>query len=102
MSSPPRHLKLGAFWYPPGSHYAGWRMPEARSMDMEFEDYAEMARIAEAGKLDMIFFQDNASVAPAVVNAVDDPEVQAGAARCVRIEPLTLLAALAVITKNIG
>lgn len=102
MSVSRHQLKLGAFYTPPGSHYAGWRMPEARSADMEFEDYADMARIAERGKLDMIFFQDTAAVASAAVNATDDPEVQTGAARVVRIEPLTLLAALAVVTKHIG
>jgi FMN-dependent oxidoreductase (nitrilotriacetate monooxygenase family) len=77
-------------------------MPEARACDMEFQDYVDMAQIAESGKLDMIFFQDSAAVASAAVNAVDDPEMQTGAARVARIEPLTLLAALAVVTRRIG
>ncbi|WP_431280902.1 LLM class flavin-dependent oxidoreductase [Humitalea sp. 24SJ18S-53] len=102
MTTPPRQLKLGAFFTPPGSHYAGWRMPDARPADMEFEDYADMARMAERGLLDMIFFQDTAAVAAAAVDTKDDLEVQTGAARVVRIEPLTLLAALAVVTKHIG
>lgn len=102
MSAIKHQLRLGAFFTPPGSNYVGWRMPEARACDMEFQDYADMAELAERGKLDMIFFQDTAAVASAAVNATNDPEVQAGAARVARIEPLTLLAALAVVTKRIG
>ncbi len=101
MSSAPDRLRLAAFFTPPGSAYAGWRMPEARAADMEFEDYAEMARLAETGKLDMLFFQDTAAAAAAALDD-SDPEVQTGAARVTRIEPLTLLAALAVVTKHLG
>ena len=97
-----RQLRLAAFYTPPGSSYAGWRMPDARPADMEFDDYVDMARMAERGKLDMIFFQDTAAVAAAAVDGGADPEVQTGAARVVRIEPLTLLAALAAVTKHVG
>ncbi|MBR0648575.1 LLM class flavin-dependent oxidoreductase [Roseomonas terrae] len=102
MTTAPRQLRLAAFFTPPGSHYAGWRMPDARSADMEIDDYVAMAQLAERGKLDMLFFQDSAAVASAAVNRTDDPEVQTGAARVVRIEPLTLLASLAMVTKHLG
>jgi FMN-dependent oxidoreductase (nitrilotriacetate monooxygenase family) len=93
-----RELKLTAFSFPPGY----WRMPGAKPTDMEFSDYVHLARVAERGKLDMLFFQDSAAVAPAFYLAGGGAEALSEAARCVRLEPLTLLAALATVTEHIG
>jgi alkanesulfonate monooxygenase SsuD/methylene tetrahydromethanopterin reductase-like flavin-dependent oxidoreductase (luciferase family) len=56
-----RQMKLTAFNHPPGY----WRMPGALPTDMSFDEIVHMARTAERGKMDMIFFQDSAAVAPA-------------------------------------
>jgi FMN-dependent oxidoreductase (nitrilotriacetate monooxygenase family) len=95
---PKRQLKLTAFCHPPGH----WRMPGAKPTDMDFEECVHMAKVAERGKFDMLFFQDSAAVAPAFYLSGGNAEALAEAARCVRLEPLTLLAALAAVTKNLG
>jgi FMN-dependent oxidoreductase (nitrilotriacetate monooxygenase family) len=93
-----RQLKLTAFCFPPGK----WNMPGALPTDMEFEENVRFAQTAERGKLDMVFFQDSAAVAPAFTLPGGGGEALAKSAKCVRLEPLTLLAALATVTKNIG
>src|SRR6201996_775187 len=93
-----RQIKLTAFCHPPGH----WRMPGAKPTDMDFDECVHLAKVAERGKLDMLFFQDSAAVAPAFYLSGGDAEALAEAARCVRLEPLTLLAALAAVTENIG
>ncbi len=98
MRTPGRQLKLTAFSHPPGH----WRMPDARPTDMDFDEYVHLAQVAERGKFDMLFFQDSAAVAPAFYLSGGKAEALAEAARCVRLEPLTLLAALATVTKHIG
>lgn len=95
---PKRLMKLTAFCHPPGH----WRMPGAAPTDMDFEECAHLARVAEQGKFDMLFFQDSAAVAPAFYLPGGGAAALAEAARCVRLEPLTLLAALATVTKHLG
>lgn len=93
-----RQMKLTAFCHPPGH----WRMPGAAPTDMDFAEVAHLAKTAERGLLDMLFFQDSAAVAPAFYLPGGGAEALAEAARCVRLEPLTLLAALATVTTRIG
>ena len=93
-----RQIKLTAFCHPPGH----WRMPGALPTDMSFDDNVRLARTAERGKFDMLFYQDSAAVAPAYYLSGGNAEALAEAARCVRLEPLTLLAALAAVTTRIG
>jgi FMN-dependent oxidoreductase (nitrilotriacetate monooxygenase family) len=95
-------MKLAAFSFPPGSHVAGWRLPEAAAdSDMGLGHYVEIAQLAERGKMDAFFFQDS--------NAVSQSEAlgrrsraRAQYPRCVTIEPLMLLPALAMCTERIG
>ncbi len=98
MPKSPRQLHLTAFCHPPGH----WRMPGAAPTDMDFDEVVAFAQIAERGKFDMLFFQDNAAVWPSYYLSGGNPEALAESARCVRLEPLTLLSALAAVTKNIG
>ena len=98
MQGPKRQMKLTAFCHPPGH----WRMPGATPTDMDFDEVVQLAQTAERGKLDMLFFQDSAAVAPAFYLPGGGAEALAEAARCVRLEPLTLLAALATVTKHLG
>jgi len=56
-------LHFGAFLLTPGNHGAGWRHPDAEpTTDMDFNWYVRLARKAEAGKLDCVFFQDTAAL----------------------------------------
>ena len=93
-----RQLKLTAFCHPPGH----WRQPGAKPTDMDFPEVVELAQTAERGLFDMLFFQDSAAVAPAYYLQGGNAEALAEAARCVRLEPLTMLAALATVTKRVG
>jgi FMN-dependent oxidoreductase (nitrilotriacetate monooxygenase family) len=91
-------LRLAAMCFPPGY----WYMPDASPVDMFIEQHVHFAQVAERGKMDMVFFADSAAVAPAFFLPGATPEKYAKAARCVKLEPLTVLAALAMATKDIG
>ena len=95
-------LKLGTFLSTPGNHLAGWRHPAAvTTTDMDFREYAHLARVAEAAKFDTIFFQDTAAVNGSRALAKGDVS-RARLSRTVKLEPTALLAALAAITTHIG
>jgi FMN-dependent oxidoreductase (nitrilotriacetate monooxygenase family) len=87
-----RQLSLNAFIYPAGHHEAAWRHPSSaaeRIYDACY--YQEIARTAEAGTLDAVFFADGPALQGDVAhNAVG------------RLEPITLLTAIAAATERIG
>lgn len=86
-----RRIHFGLFPLGNGSHVAGWRMPGA--MD-SFQDIDVVKRIAvevERGLFDLIFMGDNLNADPGA-----HPSYTA------RLEPLTLLAAVAGATRHIG
>lgn len=93
-------LKLSVFMSPTGGHVAGWRLPGA-SLDagLSFEPWIEFARIAERGKIDMLFLADGNGV-----NGINTPDLLARnpTLRPSVFEPITLLSALATHTKHIG
>jgi len=87
-----RQLHLNAFLHDIGHHEAAWRLPESNPFDtVNVEHYIRLARIAEAGKFDSIFFADSPSLQ-------NNPRYRPIGI----LEPLTLLAALAVATERIG
>ena len=97
MGGETRQLKLGAFLWPTGHHIAAWRHPAVpANSGVNFAHFVEVARIAERGLFDMLFFADQA----AIFN--DTPDNLSRNSYMVRIEPFTLLAALATMTTNIG
>ncbi len=86
-----RTLHLNLFILGCGHHRAAWRhanSPVERVGDIRY--YEELAQIAEAGKLDAIFFADGNSVG----NVEDGPTWF--------LEPLTCLAAISRATERIG
>jgi FMN-dependent oxidoreductase (nitrilotriacetate monooxygenase family) len=87
-----RQLHLNAFLMGTGHHEAAWRLPQARpEATLTAEHYIELARIAERGKLDSIFFADGLAVGRNLRwNAQN------------ALEPITLLAAVATHTERIG
>lgn len=91
-----RQLRLFLFPASAGAHVAGWRHPAARNNLLDFEADRKTATIAEAAGFDALFFADRlAFPSPNKAGA----EASAGSAL---LEPLTLLAALSVVTSHIG
>ncbi|MFS0750678.1 LLM class flavin-dependent oxidoreductase [Oceanobacillus sp. 1P07AA] len=87
-----KQIALGVFLMGTGHHMASWRHAEVPSDGFEdFNYFREIAQIAENGKLDMIFLSDGLSF-----NHLSHP------AELVRLDPLTLLPALAAVTSKIG
>ena len=91
-----RQMHLGAFLFNLGNHIAGWRMPGVPTDGlMSFAFYRELAEIAERGKFDLLFHSDGLGI-----NDTYDAVLRHSIT--IRPEPLTLLSALAVVTKRIG
>ncbi|MBA8880045.1 LLM class flavin-dependent oxidoreductase [Phyllobacterium myrsinacearum] len=90
-------IKLGAFLLFTGHHVAAWRHPQA-SVGVNFENYIELAKLAENAKFDAIFFADG------VAARLKDIEAASRKAHSgvYPFEPITLLSALSSVTKNIG
>jgi len=86
-----RQIHLGLFILGTGSHVAGWRYPGAFDSFQDFAAVQEIGRSAERGKFDLIFMGDNLYADPA-----------AHPSYTLRLEPLTMLAALSVSTSHIG
>ncbi|MEU9034163.1 LLM class flavin-dependent oxidoreductase [Streptomyces sp. NPDC048352] len=88
----PRTLHLNAFLMNAGHHDAAWRHPAGspeRITDVRY--FQELARTAERGRLDSIFFADGLALwGKARHNALGG------------FEPLTLLSAIAAVTEHIG
>lgn len=92
VNQPKRKLKLGAMLHGVGSSMSTWRHPELPSDASISIDYIkEQARIAEEGKLDLVFIADglyiNEKSIPHFLN---------------RFEPVTILSAIGSVTSNIG
>lgn len=97
-----RQLHLGGFFSTPGNHLAGWRHPNAvPTADMDFRMYAHITRLVEDAKFDTIFFQDTAAVNGSRALARGDM-TRTRLSRIVKLEPTTLLCALAALTTHIG
>jgi len=86
-----RKIHFGLFLLGTGSHVAGWRVPGAMDSFQDIDMVREIAVEAERGLFDLIFMGDNLHADPAA-----HPSYTA------RLEPLTLLAAIAGATKHIG
>ena len=87
-----RKMRLGAFLAGTGSNMASWRHPNAvADAAINLDYYRQLTRKAETAKLDFVFFGDGLYISekshPNFLN---------------RFEPLTLLAALAMDTTQIG
>ncbi|WP_194827687.1 LLM class flavin-dependent oxidoreductase [Nocardia sp. XZ_19_231] len=87
-----RTFHLNAFLMGVGHHEAAWRHPrtdEQRVLDVRH--FQELARIAERGKLDSVFFADTLAVGPRIERNT-----------LTVFEPITLLSAIAAVTERIG
>ena len=89
--SQPRQMHLGLFILGAGHHIAGWRMPGAQAGSENLKLVQQIAQTAERGKFDLLFLADAVSTRPDMHPSMS-----------VRLEPLTLLAGLAMVTERIG
>lgn len=90
-------MRLGAFFYATGHHIAGWRSPDSEADGgTTLGRYVGWAQKAEAAKFDLVFLEDGAGIRDA------DPRSRVRTARSSHFEPITLLSALAAVTRRIG
>jgi FMN-dependent oxidoreductase (nitrilotriacetate monooxygenase family) len=86
----------GFFFNPQGDHRMSWRHPAAPGRDIfGLQYFRELADAAERAKLDAIFLADHVAI-------WDSYESNVAHYANARLEPLTLLSALAAVTKDIG
>ncbi|MCM2438800.1 LLM class flavin-dependent oxidoreductase [Agrobacterium vitis] len=86
-----REIHLGLFLQGAGHHVSGWRHPNAEAGSENFDLLRRVSQLAEQAKFDMVFLADG------LTSGVD-----AHPSTIARFEPLTLLAALAMVTEKIG
>jgi N-acetyl-S-(2-succino)cysteine monooxygenase len=87
-----RQLHLNAFLMTVGHHESAWRFPESEPLAAwDVKHYAHLARVAEKGAFDSIFFGDG----PALQGDIRYRPVG-------RLDPTVLLPALAAVTERIG
>ncbi|UXT52164.1 LLM class flavin-dependent oxidoreductase [Agrobacterium tumefaciens] len=86
-----RQMHLGLFLQGAGHHVSGWRHPDAEAGSENLDLLTRVTKMAEAAKFDMVFLADG------LTSGVD-----AHPSMIARFEPLTLLAALAMVTDKIG
>jgi len=91
-------MKLGCFLEGTGHHVAAWRDPDVDPRGRQkLAHFLEIARIAERGRFDLLFLADtNATFGP------DDVETWTHSTQASRLEPITLLSAIAAVTEHIG
>jgi FMN-dependent oxidoreductase (nitrilotriacetate monooxygenase family) len=87
-----RQIHLNLFIHGVGHHEAAWRLPESNPFgNTDVGHFVNLARIAEAGKMDSVFFADG----PVLMG---NPTFRPLG----RLEPTTLLGALSAVTERIG
>ena len=91
-------MKLGLFLNGGGHHVSAWRDPSVpEGAPASIKHYAEVAQLAERGRFDMLFNADSQSTF-----GPDDPDVWSVTTAATRPEPITLFAALSMVTSHIG
>src|SRR5690348_5235332 len=102
MKTTARKLHFGAFFSVPSCHPTGWRHPEAiAETDLSMKHLLDMARTAERGLLDCLFFQDSVAI-PGSTAVYGGQPFRVKSGRQAHIEPMTAIAAIGAITKNLG
>src|SRR5262245_3382372 len=87
----PRSIHFGVFLHGTGTHTACWRYPGADRTFLDVRVQQRVAAIAERGLFDFLFLGDGLAA-----NLGNHPSYAC------RLEPLTMLAALAMVTRHVG
>jgi N-acetyl-S-(2-succino)cysteine monooxygenase len=91
-----RKIRLGAFLPGGGQHIAAWRHPDQPSDGAtSFDFHVKLAQEAERGLFDAYFLADSLAIA-------FGGGIEGGNAKVAGFEPVTLFAALAPLTTNLG
>ncbi|MEH2508923.1 FMN-dependent oxidoreductase (nitrilotriacetate monooxygenase family) [Nitrobacteraceae bacterium AZCC 1564] len=91
-------MRLGAFFHPTGNHVAAW-LDKGAQIDAgtNFKHYVQLAQTAEKAKFDLIFLADAIATRDGNLQALRRwPQYMA------YFDPVTLLAGIAAVTRNIG
>jgi alkanesulfonate monooxygenase SsuD/methylene tetrahydromethanopterin reductase-like flavin-dependent oxidoreductase (luciferase family) len=89
-------IHLGLWLLTGGHHIAAWRHPSSNPAALtSIEHYVQVARIAERGKLDMVFFEDTLAVRERNGGVYGETCFSS-------LDPLIQIAALAAATERIG
>ncbi len=93
----PRQMILSAFFFnPQGDHRMSWRHPRAPEREIfDLDYYRQLAQAAETACMDAIFVADHVAM-------WDTYESNLAHYANARLEPITLLSALAAVTNHIG
>ena len=91
MSAKSSQMNIGVFVMATGNHFSGWRLPGSIVSAEDLPAITRLAQDAERAKYDFVFFADAASCIP-----TNHPSY------VLKLEPTTLLAALATQTSRIG
>jgi alkanesulfonate monooxygenase SsuD/methylene tetrahydromethanopterin reductase-like flavin-dependent oxidoreductase (luciferase family) len=95
-----RKMRLGLSIRGHGYHPAAWRHPAVPAAGtLQVEHYVRSAQIAERGRLDMIFFADGAGIRQ---GDIPRGSLSRTVRDMVELEPMTLLPALAMVTRHVG
>lgn len=79
---------------------SSWRHPKSRSDSMSADYYQEIGRILELGKFHMAFFDDRLAMPDRYGN--DHAHTVEYGIRCVKMDPVVVLTAMAMVTKKLG
>lgn len=94
-----RQMKLGLFLYPAGHHVAAWRLPDVPAdAAVNLGYYLNIARKAEAAKLDFLFMADGLGMRMENIEAMS----RLANRHVAQLEPIVLLSLLAGVTSRIG
>lgn len=99
MTQTKRQMSLSLSLQSAGYHAAAWRLDTApANPDTDYRFYLDLALRAERAKFDMIFFADGVAIRESDI----DPDGFSRHSGVGRLEPLTLVSAIAACTTHIG
>jgi FMN-dependent oxidoreductase (nitrilotriacetate monooxygenase family) len=79
---------------------ASWRHPESRTDFMSASFYREIARVLEAGKFHLAFFDDRLAMPDRFGN--DHAHAVEHGIRCVKMDPIVVLMTMGMATQHLG
>ncbi|MET4172177.1 FMN-dependent oxidoreductase (nitrilotriacetate monooxygenase family) [Bradyrhizobium sp. LA6.1] len=79
---------------------SSWRHPDSRDDSMSADYYQEIAKILEAGKFHMAFFDDRLAMPDRYGN--DHAHTVEYGIRCVKMDPLIVLTTMGMVTDKLG
>ncbi|HEX9213973.1 MAG TPA: LLM class flavin-dependent oxidoreductase [Bradyrhizobium sp.] len=79
---------------------SSWRHPDSRDDSMSADYYQQIARILEAGKFHMAFFDDRLAMPDRYGN--DHAHTVEYGIRCVKMDPLIVLTTMGLVTEKLG